>query len=93
VTEWGACGGPLEAEGTCSEEPFLHALHHCDDCGSTITSFLRIFSYNGKPQVHEVSEACIDPESVWDVEENCCVVESEPPKFTYDKYGHKIFAA
>lgn len=83
------CRG-VRRERKCEEEPFLHALAYCSDCGNPETFFIctkhvavlrysHIVDFNGKAQVHEVTETCFDPEAVWDIEENCCIVEEEEP--------------
>lgn len=67
----------------CLEEPFLHALFDdeshdfCCTKHVSVLKYMRILDFNGKPQVHEVTPECLIPESVWDIEENCCVLEEE----------------
>jgi hypothetical protein len=82
------CGGGIFGEdrsALCLEEPFLHALFLdetdtlCCTKHVRVLKYMRIMEFNGTPQVHEVTSECLDPESVWDVEENCCVLEEDEP--------------
>lgn len=68
----------------CPEEPFLHALLD-EENGAGETSifctkhvkFLKKdppLVHNGVPQVHEVTPACLEDRSVWDMDENCCIL-------------------
>lgn len=82
------CGATRPDDSVCGDEPFLHVALEELANGSLASAMLcsdhvrsgRLRTINpmrlpdGRILAHEVAEGCGHPDSVWDFEENVCIV-------------------